>query len=204
MIILNKNLIIKFDQGEKVKLNLGSGANLKSGYFNVDIVELDGVDIIADLNHKLNLIPDNSVSHVYTQHALEHIENILGLMKELSRICCLDAVITIVVPHFSNPYYYSDPTHVRPFGLYSMSYFVDEKSQPFRRKVPSYYSNTRFELIDTKFYFYRTSLIDRILVPVLRLLVNMNSSTQEIYERRWSWLYPAWQIKYILRVIKSK
>jgi hypothetical protein len=31
-------------------------------------------------------------------------------------------LIEIIVPHFSNPHYYSDPTHVRFFGLYTMSY----------------------------------------------------------------------------------
>ncbi|MBT7556620.1 methyltransferase type 11 [Candidatus Woesearchaeota archaeon] len=200
MEILNKDLRLLLEQGKKVKLHLGSGSSLKTGYYNLDIIRLQGVDIIADMNQPLDLIPDNSVSCVYTQHALEHIKNLQGLMQELSRICCSDAIITIVVPHFSNPYYYSDPTHIRPFGLYSMSYFVNEEDQLFKRKVPAYYTNTRFKLLDTRLFFYRTSLIDRILVPIIRFIVNLNNSTKEIYERRWPWLYPAWQIKYTLRV----
>ena len=200
MKIINEKLIEELGSGKGIKLHLGSGPVVKKGFYNLDLFALDSIDIVADMNQPLDLIPDNSVSCVYTQHALEHIKNLQGLMQELSRICCSDAIITIVVPHFSNPYYYSDPTHIRPFGLYSMSYFVNEEDQLFKRKVPAYYTNTRFKLLDTRLFFYRTSLIDRILVPIIRFIVNLNNSTKEIYERRWPWLYPAWQIKYTLRV----
>jgi len=199
MKIINEKLIEKFKSGEGIKLHLGSGPVVKEGFYNLDLFALDSVDIVADMNQPFELIPDNSVTCIYTSHALEHVKNLQGLMKEISRICISGSKIIIIVPHFSNPYYYSDPTHVRTFGLYSMSYFIDPKYQPFKRKVPSYYTSTEFKLIETQFYFYRTSLIDRILVPLVRYVANFNISTQEFFERRWSWLYPAWQIKYILR-----
>jgi hypothetical protein len=48
------------------------------------------------------------------------------LIEELGRVMAPGAALTIIVPHFSNPFYYSDPTHRTPFGLYTMAYFCDQ------------------------------------------------------------------------------
>ena len=201
MKILNSKLQRDIDAGTPIKLHLGAGETHLEGHYSVDLVELPGVDVVADLNAPLDLIPDHSVSAIYTRHTLEHIQNFMGLMSELHRICRHDAEITVIVPHFSNPYFYSDPTHVRPFGLYTMHYFMDKADQP-GRSVPEFYTGTRFLLKDTRIDFYRTSLLDRLAVPILRALINFSFSTQAMYERRWVWLWPAWQIHYRLKVKK--
>jgi len=195
--ILNQLVQNDLDNNTPIKLHLGAGNNQREGYYNVDLVELTNIDIVADLNLALNLLPDNSVSAIYSRHTLEHIDNLMGLMTELHRVCQPGALIEIIVPHFSNPYFYSDPTHVRPFGLYTMHYFLDTLEQP-GRKVPSFYTSTRFRLTNIRIDFYRTSLLDRLTVPIIRYLVNKNFNTQEIYERRFVWLWPAWQIQYTL------
>jgi hypothetical protein len=44
----------------------------------------------------------------------------LGIMQELYRVCCNDALIAIIVPHPRHDDFLSDPTHVRavtPLGL---------------------------------------------------------------------------------------
>jgi len=197
MKISNPQVNIDISLGIPLRLHIGGGDTRKKGYYNLDILDTPNTDIIANLNYKLSLIPDNSVISVYTRHTLEHISNFMLLMEELNRVCMHDAEITVIVPHFSNPYYYSDPTHVRHFGLYTMHYFMDSEHQP-GRKVPSFYTNIRFCLTNTYIEFYRTSLLDRLLVPLIRRLVNINFKTQEVYERRWSWIYPAWQITYRL------
>lgn len=189
--------------GKALKLHLGSGKVCLAGYYSIDVIDLTGVDIVADLNAELDLLPDNSVSEIYTRHTLEHISNLMGLMEELHRICRPGAELTVIVPHFSNPYFYSDPTHVRSFGLYTMHYFMDEPDQ-LGRKVPCFYTQTRFSLASVRIDFYRTSIVDRLLIPIIRFLVNMNFGTQEIYERRWVWLWPAWQIQYVLRASKPR
>lgn len=203
MKLINPRVKADLDDNIPIGLHLGAGEMHIAGHYNVDLVELPGIDIVADLNSTLDLLPDNSVNSIYTRHTFEHIDNFIGLMAELHRVCSSDATITIVVPHFSNPYYYSDPTHVRSFGLYSMHYFMEKTEQPGRR-VPAFYTGTRFSLISTRIDFYRTSLLDRLLVPIIRYLVNFNFSTQEFYERRWIWLYPAWQIQYVITKQRPK
>lgn len=190
--------------GGPLRLHLGSGRSPSSDpdTLNVDLVELPGVDILADLNEPLDLLRSDSVSEVKTRHTFEHIREFLPLMGELHRVCRSKAQIEIVVPHFSNPYFYSDPTHVRSFGLYTMHYFCDESEQIGTRKVASFYTGSRFRLISTRIDFYRTNPLDRVFVPIIKGLVNLSFKTQEIYERRFCWLWPAWQLKYTLEVIK--
>lgn len=187
-----------------IRLHLGSGLSPINDpdTLNVDLIALPGVDVVADLNKPLKLLTDNSVIEVKTRHTLEHIREFLPLMGELHRVCRPDAELEIVVPHFSNPYFFSDPTHVRSFGLYTMHYLCPEDEQPGRRRVASFYSESRFRLVRTRIDFYRTGLLDRLLVPVIRALTNLNFHSQEVYERRFCWLWPAWQIKYTLRVVK--
>ncbi len=203
MRIVNPQVLADLAAGRPLRLDLGAGLSKKADHYGVDHLELPGVDIVADLNEPLSGLPDDSVQSIHSRHTLEHVENFLPLMAELHRTCRPGAEIEIIVPHFSNPYFYSDPTHVRSFGLYTMSYLMDEARQP-GRKVPAFYTKTRFSLIGVRFDFYRTSLLDRIVVPFLRGLVNLSFTTQEMYERRWVWLWPAWQIRYRLRVEKGR
>lgn len=198
MKILNPAVTQALQAGQKLKLNIGGGATVKEGYFNLDLVELPQVDIVADLNQPFSLLPDNSVERVYTCHVLEHVSNLLGLMEELHRICTPGAEIEIIVPHFSNPLYYSDPTHVRPWGIYTIAYFMDKEDQ-VGRKVPCYYSKARFKLKSRRIVFARTNLLDRIFVPALRSILNRWFSAMEIYERRWSWIYPAWELQMVVQ-----
>jgi ubiquinone/menaquinone biosynthesis C-methylase UbiE len=165
---------------------------------------MPGVDIVADLNEPLALLPDNCAQCVFSSHTLEHVSNLLLLLSEIHRITRPGGHIEIIVPHFSNPYHYSDPTHVRFFGLYTMNYFVETDKQPHARKVPAFYTDTRFELESVKIAFYRFNLLDRLLVPFLRYLVNCSPRAQEIYEFRFSRWFPAAEIHYRMRTAKRR
>jgi len=183
--------------GTPIKLNIGGGETRRDGFFNIDRVELPEVDIVADLDSPLSLLPDNSVNAIHSNHVLEHISNILGLMEELHRVCTPDAKIEITVPHFSNPLYYSDPTHVRPWGIYTIAYFMDTEDQ-IGRTVPCYYSRARFHLLERKLILPRRNPLERVLVPVLRAIFNRFFWAMEIYERRWTWIFPADEIRMVV------
>lgn len=203
MQILNESVIKDLFDGVDIKIDLGCGPKPKNGYYSLDILEISGVDIIADMNQPFDLIPDNSCSHIFSNHSLEHIMNLNTLMSEIYRISKPDAVIEIVVPHFSNVFAYSDPTHVRFFGIYSFYYYVTRSKQPGKRKVPDFYTDYKFLIHKIKIEFDRLSLIDRLIVPIMRKLVNINIYTQTFYERRLSFLYHASQIRFLLQPDKS-
>ena len=203
MRLINPQIVLDLQQGKPLHIDLGSGPRPRPGFYALDQFELDGIDIVANLNEPLDMLPDNCADHVFSSHALEHVDKLLPLLAEIHRIARPGGLIEIVVPHFSNPYYYSDPTHVRFFGLYTMYYFMDEDKQPDTHKVPSFYSPARFEMESVRISFYRFNLFDRIVVPILRYLVNRNARWQHFYELRLSWLYPAAEIRYKMRPCKS-
>lgn len=198
MQIVNQKVQKDIDSGVKIKINLGCGTGNKEGFYGLDFIDSPNVDIVANLNEPLDLIPDNSVDEIWSCHVLEHIDNTISLMEELYRIASPEAKITIIVPHFSNPYYYSDPTHTTFFGLYSMYYFTSEDKQPLLRKVPSFYTKCRFIVKEIKIHLLDRKLIDRIIFPRMFNFINKNIKRQDFYERRLCRLFPAGQIVYNL------
>jgi predicted SAM-dependent methyltransferase len=181
-----------------LKLNLGAGGASAPGFYGIDVAEQPGVDIVADLNEPLDLLPDDCAEFVRSRHTLEHVVELTGLLREIRRITRRDGRIEIIVPHFTNTYAYSDPTHVRFFGIYSMNYFVD-RSRQRRRKVPNYTPDVRFHVDSIRIAFYRRGVWDRLTGPFMTWFVNLSFGTQEYYERRLSSFFHAWEIRYRMR-----
>jgi SAM-dependent methyltransferase len=185
-----------------IRLNLGVGRRSRDGYYGVDWIEMPTVDVVADLNEPLTELPDNSVEAIYTHHTFEHVVNFLPLLKEIHRVVIPDGRVEIVVPHFSNPYGYSDPTHVRFFGLYSFYYFADEADQP-RRKVPAFYLPERFAVESIDVTLMPTMLLFKPVRRMMTKVVNSSMWLLDWYERSWCRHFPADSIRYVLRVKKS-
>jgi len=202
MKILESRILDDIRDGRALRLHLGSGEVRVDGYYGVDQLALPGVAILADLNEPLALLPDNSVAEVVSHHCLEHVREFLPLMAELYRVVQPGGRIWIEVPHFSNPYYYSDPTHVRPFGLYTMYYFVRPDLQP-RRKVPCFYSSARFKVRKIWIQPMPRTWFDRLIFPFMTTVINRSTGWQDWYERRVCRVFPAWSISYEMEPDKS-
>jgi len=171
-----------------MKLNLGCGKNKKEGYINCDISAEVNPDKIIDLEVKLPF-ESNSISKIYSRHTFEHIEHFMQLMKELYRICKNNAEIEVIVPYFAHPGAFQDPTHKRFFTLRTFDYFNSSNSY-------SYYSNVRFEVIDI-------TLITFVLRPKTSFIFDkIINSNLKIYERFFSKILPAEEIRFKLRVLK--
>lgn len=203
MRLVNPQIAKDLEQGKPLRIDLGSGIRPRAGFYGLDQLDAQGVDIVADLNQPLVLLPDNCAEHVFSSHSLEHVERLLPLMDEIHRIMRPGGLLEVVAPHFSNPYYYSDPTHVRFFGLYTMSYFVDMDKQPGAHKVPAFPGRTRFEMESVTLSFYRFNLWDRLFVPFLRYFANRTARSQHFYELRLCWLFPAAEVRYKMRASKK-
>jgi SAM-dependent methyltransferase len=172
-----------------VVIDLGCGNKKKEGAVGIDTVELPNVDITADIERGLGFLPDDSVDKIYCRSVLEHIENIELIMSEMVRILKKDGRACIYVPHFSNPYYYSDYTHKRHFGLYTFYYFVDEKYQ-LKRKVPAFYSNIRIKILSITYKFRSPFWLCDKLKKLFGRLVNLSGCTKEFYEQSLCYLCP--------------
>src|SRR5215211_3969719 len=92
-------------------LELGCGTTKQQGRIDIDRRQLPGVDIVADLEYGLPFLPENSADAIYSESFLEHIDDFQLLMHEIWRVLKPTGKKHLFVPHFSNPYYYSDYTH---------------------------------------------------------------------------------------------
>ena len=190
MKIVSEQLKMDLAIGKTIALDLGCGQSKKEGCYGVDKKSGPGIDIIADLEEPLNELPDGSVATVFSYHCLEHITNLVQLMRELYRVLMPGGTLEIYVPHFSNPYHYSDPTHVRSFGLYSMDYFSPIRSMG-GRAVPSYWPELTFRLDSVWIQPLQRKWLDRLIFPGMTSIINSSRRWQDRYERRLCRLFPA-------------
>ena len=165
----------------------------------MDLLAFDGVDIVGDVYTALAAMPPSSISRVSTSHFLEHVSDLPRLFEELGRVMVPGAPLMIVVPHFSNPFYYSDPTHRTPFGLYTLAYLCDQSL--FRRSVPRYGFKVPFTIdaVQLRFKSYPPRYIRHGLKLLVGVLVNSCMFAMELYEENFCWLVPCYEVKYDLR-----
>jgi SAM-dependent methyltransferase len=187
---------------EETILDIGCGANKKvSSHIGIDMLELPGVDIVGKVLEVTQKINDNSIDKIFTSHFLEHIENLEEYLNEFSRVLKADGVLEIVVPHYSNPYFYSDPTHKAYFGLYTMCYFAE--CNFLKRTVPKYNHQINFLLVSTKLNFSSTRpfYVRHAVKKILGLLFGTSYFMQEFWEENLSFIFPCYDIKYNLKKI---
>ena len=161
------------------------------------------MDIVADLETGLPFLPDASVDEIHCRSVLEHIENFERLFTEMIRVLKDDGRAYLFVPHFSNPYYYSDCTHKRPFGLYTFYYFTEPQHQ-LRRKVPSFYTKARIEIVSLKLKFRSPVRFFHYPRKLLGAIVNLHPALQEFYEAGLCYLAPCDGIEIVLRPDRSR
>ncbi len=163
---------------EGYRLDIGCGGNKKSpNFIGIDILEFDCVDLIGDVLEILQSFPDQSVAQCFSSHFFEHVRSFEAIMVELGRVLKPNAEFTIKILHFSNPYFYSDPTHVRFFGLYSLSYFTRDQSI-FIRKVPTYHFDLPFKILSVYLNFTSPFFPIRLFKKCYGALVNLSSATK--------------------------
>jgi ubiquinone/menaquinone biosynthesis C-methylase UbiE len=181
--------------GRPVVIELGCGPHKKPGRIGIDRLDLPGVDIVADIEQGLGFLPDGSVDEIHSESFFEHVPDLERLMAEVVRVLKPTGTNTMFVPHFSSPFYYSDYTHQRFFGLYTMRYFCGEADQMRRRSVPSFYTPIRIRVTSQRLTFYSSFRGIRLLKRVLQKLVNLNQWTQEFYEENLCYLFPCYGIE---------
>lgn len=182
-----------FDQlfgGERTIIEIGCGPNKRENAIGIDIVDLPGVDVVANIDDGLAFIPDSSVDEIYANHLLEHLQNLEVAMSEIERILKPKGRCYIVVPHFSNPHYYSDYTHRTPWGLYSIGYFC-KSGWPYARHVPNFYNKVNLSFVSQRIVFYSRFRIIRWPKKAIQLLANSCPLAQELYEELLPWIIPA-------------
>ena len=178
-----------------MKINLGCGYTKKKGYLNCDLSKEVKPDKIINLEKPLPW-KDNSVDEIIANNVLEHIQNIIPLLKEIYRICKKNAMIKIIVPHYASRAAWSDLTHVRPFSWSSFDYvaYNPSKKNNLANKESHEYGNMKFSINKTFFFgrFYNATKI----IPLFA------NNFPSIYETFFCYLFAPAGIKFKLKVKK--
>ena len=94
-------------------LQLGCGRKPVEGRVNVDLVQMDGVDVV----HNLDVTPwpwgDDTVTEIHAPHIFEHVTDPLGFMEQAHRVLVAGGLLHIEVPHWKHQNAFTDPTHLR-------------------------------------------------------------------------------------------
>jgi predicted SAM-dependent methyltransferase len=178
-----------------MKLDIGCGSSKKEGYLGVDIINLDGVDIVHDLNKFPYPWEANSVSEIWMDNVLEHLQKPNDVMNEIYRICVHQAKIIVSVPYFRSFYSSIDPTHINSFGTQYFNYF--DPTHPFYEKY--HYFNSRF--LVKKIEFDREWQGKMGLLH--KLLVRFAEKYPLKYEARLSHLLPLNSLTFYLETVKQ-
>ena len=200
-----KGVIIqeKIDKNEQLIIELGCGPNKKQeDSIGIDCLDMKGVDIVHNLEAPLSFIPDNSIDKVSSSHLLEHINNLEMILSEIHRILKPEGTHEAIVPHFSNPYYYSDYTHQRFFGLYTFDYMATEATC-LKRGVPQFYNNIKFDILERNMNFKSPFYIRNLIKQVIKRLVNINNYTKEFYEEILPYTFPCSEVQFIMKPMKN-
>lgn len=198
--IYKNNVLYKIANTSPLVLELGCGAKKRNvGAIGIDALDYPGVDLVGDVFDVLRQFPSGCVDEVYAYHFIEHVSDINLLLLELSRVVKAGGVVEFSAPHFSNPYFYSDPTHRSFFGLYTFCYL--SSSSPFLRQVPTYQNDLLFSLmrVDLRFKSARQFYVRYALKSLIGSIFNSCNYMKELYEENFCYLFPCYEVSYRLQ-----
>jgi SAM-dependent methyltransferase len=96
-----------------MKINLGCGQRIKTGWVNCDIHPLPGVDVVMNVDEYPWPWENDSVEHILASHLFEHVSKPVEFVLESWRILKPGGVLKIICPHWTSENAFTDPTHVR-------------------------------------------------------------------------------------------
>ena len=140
-----------------------------------------------------------NVSSITSEHFIEHIDDLSGLIVQAAHVLVPGGTFKATAPHFSSPYFYSDPTHRRFFGLYTFAYL--STGSPFSRRVPTYEGAVplRLEKVSLGFKSSRPFYGRHTVKRAIGMLIGATRWGMEFYEENLCWLFPCYGITYVLR-----
>jgi SAM-dependent methyltransferase len=168
------------------RLNLGCGLQPRPDCLNVDL--RGEPDLVWDLNERPFPLPRSHFHYIYALDVVEHLESVKEFVEEAHQLLVPGGILEITTPHFSSSNSYTDPTHRHHLGYFSFDYFTVGHQWNF-------YSLARFE-IQERILVFHNRLIDRIASRFARRF-------PAFYERRLTWVLPAWFLIFKLVAVKN-
>ena len=111
---------------DKKVLDIGCGQRKLPGSIGMDIVENSNADVVHDASSIPWPFEDNTFDLVFTNHFVEHVDDLLGFFNEVHRVLKPGGRFIMQVPYFRKTDAYADLTHRHFFTSRSLDYIVKE------------------------------------------------------------------------------
>ena len=115
------------------RIDLGCGQRKREDHFGVDVMDVEGVDLVWDLADMPWPFEDDSVEEIVASHLVEHLtpvggpnDGLIAFMNEAYRICAPGAKVEIIHPYLMSKRAFQDPMHVRFIPENTWTYFNAE------------------------------------------------------------------------------
>jgi SAM-dependent methyltransferase len=172
-----------------VRLNLGCGRSKRVDCLNVDRRAGVAPDLVWDLERFPYPLPAGHFVQIFALDVVEHLENLAGFMQEAYRLLAVGGILEITTPHFSCANSFTDPTHRRHLGYFSFDFFTPDSGYEFDTEA-------RFGVLERTLVFHPG--------PVGRLAAAIANRRPAFYERRLTWILPAWFLSVRLQALPSR
>lgn len=108
-----------------VRIDLGCGENKPEGYIGVDKRQLEGVDLVHDLDMGLPF-PDDYAQHIRANHFLEHVRDPVFIMNEIYRVLVPRGTLAFDYLSTEGKGAFADPTHVSYWNRLTLYFFTQD------------------------------------------------------------------------------
>lgn len=184
-------------------LDVGCGNAKAHGAIGIDSNPNTQADIVHDLNMYPWPLETSAFDTVIINHVVEHVSDMIRFMEEVNRVSKPKASVSIITPHFSNRFSYTDPTHLRHLSMRSFDYFAVKRmlnhnllTRFFETQfaVPDFYMQPLFHITKAQMSFARPFRYTGISY--------LANKFPDFYELYLAFVLPARDLYFTLEVIK--
>lgn len=135
----------QIDSGKKI-LDLGCGKEKVPCAIGIDFVELNGVDIVQDLNiMPWKGLDYESFDEIHMNDIIEHLNDPVKVIGECYKLLKPGGKLFIKVVYWNHKYSYSDPSHKHGFSEIYFKFFIGERQ--------SHYLDFKFQDLNIEYLF---------------------------------------------------
>jgi SAM-dependent methyltransferase len=112
-------------------LDLGCGLNKTPKSIGIDNVDLEGVDLVYDLNCIPYPYNKGTIDKIIMNDIIEHLDDPIAVIRECHRILKEGSVLFIKVVYFSHRYAWGDPQHKHAFSEVYFTHFLKKHTRSY-------------------------------------------------------------------------
>ena len=175
------------------KLNIGCGRDIREGYLNCDIVNVNGVDKVFDFNGEFPF-EDNMFEEVRVWNCIHCCNDLVKFMEEIYRVLKNGGIVKIQTFCFLSMECANDPYYKTKMGYNTFNLFNADRKDYDELQGISYDTKARFKILKRKWIFSTNKY--------LRWLSFIPNIFPRVYGRFFWFYFPSNNLYFELEAVK--